>query len=225
MTRGVRRSPVAARLKAVYGSVDNVDAFAGMISEKHLAGSEFGELQQAIWAKQFLALRDGDRFFYGNDPGLSLIQAQYGLDFHHSLADIIAANTDIAKSDLNDNVFLVADDDIPAATCSVTYHVDSTWTGEYQVSFNIKNLTSTTVHGWTVGFQFPGGQNIKQLERRHSGGRRGNRRGLHRVLGQRDEPGADEYHLERQTLRPRVIRGTEIDGDRSWESTTGRRLY
>jgi hypothetical protein len=163
MTRGVRRSPVAARLKAVYGSVDNVDAFAGMISEKHLAGSEFGELQQAIWAKQFLALRDGDRFFYGNDPGLSLIQQQYGLDFHHSLADIIAANTDIPKTDLNDNVFLVADDDIPAATCSVSYHIDSAWTGEYQVSLNIKNLTSTTIHGWTVAWQFPGGQTFKQL--------------------------------------------------------------
>ena len=163
MTRGVRRSPVAARLKAVYGNVNNVDAFAGMISEKHLPGSEFGELQQAIWAKQFLALRDGDRFFYGNDPGLSLIQQQYGLDFHHSLADIIAANTDIPKTDLNDNVFLVPDDDIPAATCSVSYHIDSAWTGEYQVSLNIKNLTSTTIHGWTVAWQFPGGQTFKQL--------------------------------------------------------------
>jgi hypothetical protein len=163
MTRGVRRAPLAARLKAVYGSVDNVDAFAGMISEKHLPGSEFGELQQAIWLKQFLALRDGDRFFYGNDPGLSLIKAQYGIDFRHTLADVIATNTNTPKSDLNDNVFLVADDDIPAATCAVSYQLFDQWTGEYQINLNIKNLTTTTIHGWTVGFQFPGGQNIKQL--------------------------------------------------------------
>jgi hypothetical protein len=39
-----------------------------MLSEKHLPGSEFGSLQNAIWAQQFQAVRDGDRFFYRNDP-------------------------------------------------------------------------------------------------------------------------------------------------------------
>jgi hypothetical protein len=161
MTKGVRRSPLAARLKAVYGSVTNVDAFAGMISEKHVPGTEFGQLQLAIWTKQFQALRDGDRFFYGNDPGLSLIKSNYGIDYHRSLAQLIAANTDIPAADLNDNVFLVKDDDIPAATCSVTYHIDSTWSGEYQVSLAIKNLTNSRINGWTVGWQFPGGQTIR----------------------------------------------------------------
>ena len=162
MTSGVRRTPLAARLKAVYGSVDKVDAFAGMISERHVPGTEFGELQQAIWAKQFQVLRDGDRFFYGNDPGLSMIKSSYGIDFRHTLAQVIAANTDIPAGDLNDNVFLVPDDDVPAATCSVAYHVDSSWTGEYQVSLTIKNLTNAPVNGWTVGWQFPAGQSIRQ---------------------------------------------------------------
>ncbi len=162
MTSGVRRTTVAARLKAVYGSVDKVDAFAGMISEKHVPGTEFGELQLAIWTRQFQALRDGDRFFYGNDPGLSLIKSTYGIDYHRTLAQLIAADTDIPTADLNDNVFLVADDDIPAATCSVTYHVDSSWTGEYQVSLAIKNLTNSRINGWTVGWQFPTGQTIRQ---------------------------------------------------------------
>jgi hypothetical protein len=161
MTKGVRRSPLAARLKAVYGSVDKVDAFAGMISEKHVPGTEFGELQLAIWARQFQVLRDGDRFFYGNDPGLSLIMSKYGIDYQRTLAQVIAANTDIPASDLNDNVFLVKDDDIPAATCSVTYHIDSTWSGEYQVSLAIKNLASSRINGWTVGWQFPAGQTLR----------------------------------------------------------------
>ncbi|HCT75806.1 MAG TPA: peroxidase, partial [Micromonosporaceae bacterium] len=101
-----RRSPLAARLKAIYGSVDKVDAFAGMVAEPHVAGSEFGELQLAIWTKQFAALRDGDRFYFENDPSLSFIRHAFGIDYRHSLAEIIAANTDIPLSDLNPNVFL-----------------------------------------------------------------------------------------------------------------------
>src|SRR2546428_114576 len=67
---GVRRTTLAARLKAIYGSVDKLDAFVGMVSERHVAGTEFGALQLAMWKKQFEAVRDGDRFFYQNDPRL-----------------------------------------------------------------------------------------------------------------------------------------------------------
>jgi hypothetical protein len=162
-TKGVRRTPLAARLKAVYGSVDKVDAFIGLIAEKHQAGTEFGELQQAIWQRQFQALRDGDRFFYGNDPGLSLIKQQYGIDYHRTLGQIIAANSDIPLADLNDNVFLVRDADLPAAACQVTYHFDSDWTGEFQVSLRITNLGPSALNGWTLRWNFGNGQSVKQL--------------------------------------------------------------
>jgi len=33
---GIRRTTVAARLKAIYGSVDRLDAFVGMVSERHV---------------------------------------------------------------------------------------------------------------------------------------------------------------------------------------------
>ena len=142
MTRGVRKTPLAARLKAVYGSPDNMDAFVGIVAERHLPGSELGELQNAIVTKQFLALRDADRFFYGNDPALEMIKQQYGIDFRQNLGDTIAANTDIPRADMNDNVFLVKDEQIPAGTtCSVTYHVDSTWDHAQQVSVKITNLS------------------------------------------------------------------------------------
>jgi hypothetical protein len=36
-------------------------------------GTEFGELQRAIWNREFQRLRDGDRFFYANDPALQYI--------------------------------------------------------------------------------------------------------------------------------------------------------
>jgi len=118
-TRGVRRTTLAARLKAIYGSVDEVDAFTGMVSEAHVRGTEFGELQLAIWRKQFQALRDGDRFFYQNDPGLSLIKRRLGIDYRRTLGEIIALNTDIPRSDLADNVFVLepepSADPVPAA--------------------------------------------------------------------------------------------------------------
>ncbi len=103
---GVRRTTTADRLKAVYGTVANVDAFTGMIAEQRVAGTEMGELELALMQKQFTALRDGDRFFFENDQGLGAIQQNYGITFAHPLADVIAANTDIRRTDLNNNVFL-----------------------------------------------------------------------------------------------------------------------
>jgi hypothetical protein len=91
---GTQRSTVAARLKAIYGSVDKVDAFVGMVSEPHVAGTEFGKLQLAIWAKQFAALRDGDRFFYQNDAALQQIRSTYGITYRHTLSEVIALNTE-----------------------------------------------------------------------------------------------------------------------------------
>jgi hypothetical protein len=102
----VRRTTTAARLKAIYGSVNNLDAFTGMVAEQHIAGTEFGETQRALWTRQFQALRDGDRFFFGNDPTLTNIRIVYGIDFRHDLGDVIALNTDVKRADLEDNVFL-----------------------------------------------------------------------------------------------------------------------
>jgi peroxidase len=101
---------LAERLRTIYGSVDNVDAFVGMVCEPHVPDSELGELQRAMWTRQFQALRDGDRFFYLNDPGLSLIMEQFGIDFRHTLGQVIALNTDVPLSDLNDNVFFLAEE-------------------------------------------------------------------------------------------------------------------
>ena len=90
-----RRTTIASRLEGIYGpgNVDKVDAFVGMLAEQHVAGTEFGELQLAIWKKQFQALRDGDRFFYLNDPYLDRIRDLYGLDYRQSLAGLIRLNT------------------------------------------------------------------------------------------------------------------------------------
>jgi hypothetical protein len=90
---GIRRTTLAARLKAIYGTVGKLDAFVGMLSEQHVPGTEFGQLQLAMWKKQFEAVRDGDRFFYLNDPLLPTLESRYGLDYSRSLANVIRMNT------------------------------------------------------------------------------------------------------------------------------------
>jgi hypothetical protein len=103
--RGVRRTPLAARLKGIYGDVDKVDAFIGMICEPHLPGCELGELQAAIWRREFTTLRDGDRFWYESYPVLEIIRRAFGIDYRTTLGDVIARNTDIPRHELSKNVF------------------------------------------------------------------------------------------------------------------------
>jgi hypothetical protein len=102
---GERRTTVASRLKALYGDVSKLDAFMGMSAEPRVPGTEFGELQLAIWQRQFEALRDGDRFFHGNDPALALIRHKYGIDYRQNLGDVIARNSDVPRAELAGNVF------------------------------------------------------------------------------------------------------------------------
>jgi peroxidase len=103
---GVRRTTLAARLRAIYGNVDNVEGFVGMVAEPHVQGAEFGPLQRAIWKRQFEALRDGDRFFYLNDPELQTIRQNYGIDYRHTLAELIQLD---AGTTVEPNVFEAAD--------------------------------------------------------------------------------------------------------------------
>jgi peroxidase len=57
---------LAARLEALYGSVDKVDVFVGALVETDAPGAMVGPLLQAVLADQFARLRDGDRFWYEN---------------------------------------------------------------------------------------------------------------------------------------------------------------
>jgi hypothetical protein len=167
-TRFNRASPLAARLQAIYGNVNNVDAFVGALSEPHIAGTEFGELQRAIWTREFQRLRDGDRFFYGNQGGaLDFIRNTYGIDFRRNLGDLIAQDTDIPRADMPQNVFFV-EGNVPPASCRVTYRVDTQWnttatSGGFGVTMSITNTGSAPIPGgWTMRFVFPNGQQITQ---------------------------------------------------------------
>ena len=77
------------KLRDLYGSVDKIDLWVGVLAEKHLPGASVGATARAIIADQFTRLRDGDRFWYQNQfKGKDLQDIE-----KTSLADIIAANT------------------------------------------------------------------------------------------------------------------------------------
>lgn len=91
---------LAAKLEALYGSVDNIDVWVGVLAEDHVGGSSLGELGRTILVDQFTRLRDGDRFWYENRfEGETLSELQTT-----TLSDVIERNTEI--TDLRDNVFL-----------------------------------------------------------------------------------------------------------------------
>jgi len=162
VTGVTRRAPLAARLQALYGNVNNVDAFVGALAERHAAGSDLGALQRAMWTREFTRLRDGDRFFFQNDPGLTFIRNTYGIDFRSNLGDIISRNAGIDRAELPTNVFFTHGDNPPTA-CRVTYAVTNQWSGGFQANMNVTNTGSVPITNWTMRFSFPNGQQITQL--------------------------------------------------------------
>ena len=100
-----------AQLKAVYGSVDKVELWIGVLAEKHLPGASVGATARAIIADQFTRLRDGDRLWYQNTfKGADLQTIQ-----RTSLSAVIARNTGLDnlqknafffKAEVNGKVFV-----------------------------------------------------------------------------------------------------------------------
>ncbi|HEY7157949.1 MAG TPA: peroxidase family protein, partial [Gemmataceae bacterium] len=86
---------VQNELLKAYGSVNNIDPFEGGLAEDHVPGSDMGPLFTSILAKQFAALRDGDRFFYGNETFTPA--EQNILQQGNTLTKVIEANTHITN--------------------------------------------------------------------------------------------------------------------------------
>jgi len=100
----------AQLLSTIYGSVDDIDAWVGMLSEKKDPGKEVGGLTIAIMKYQFDNLRVGDRFFYKHDP--TFTQAERAIIGSTTLSEIILRNTTIDS--LQDNVFVY--EELPSVT-------------------------------------------------------------------------------------------------------------
>jgi peroxidase len=90
-------------LEAVYGNINAVDLFIGGLAEPHARGSMVGQTFQAIIARQFRALRAGDRFYWQNQP---FDRATARMIESTTLGKIILRNTDTTS--LQPNVFFAA---------------------------------------------------------------------------------------------------------------------
>ena len=107
-----------AALASVYADVDHMDLWIGMLAEDHAAGSSVGELNAAILADQFARLRDGDRFYFENDPDLAAWLAPMdgvggsALDWlnQFQLSDLLRLD---AGLNLQDNVFFASPAAVP----------------------------------------------------------------------------------------------------------------
>jgi hypothetical protein len=81
------------KLRQIYGEVDNVDPWVGGLAEDHVAGATMGEFFRAVLVDQFTRLRDGDRFWFENDPGLSA--SEKAAIASTRLSDVVTRNTDL----------------------------------------------------------------------------------------------------------------------------------
>ena len=92
------------KLRQAYGSVENVDAWIGGLCEGHARGI-VGELFESIIVDQFTRLRDGDKFWFMNDPDVQDPRLNGFWRWQHVSLDKVIQDNTIHK-DAN-NVFYV----------------------------------------------------------------------------------------------------------------------
>lgn len=92
---------LAGRLRSLYGNVDNIDLWVGLLSEDHLPGKSIGKTAHDMLKVQFEKLRDGDFYYFQNDPAMT----ERTLDKVRKtkLADLIKRNTPLTN--VQSNVF------------------------------------------------------------------------------------------------------------------------
>ena len=88
-------------LEATYATIDDIDAWVGMLAESHMPDALFGETVMEFLKLQFSAIRDGDRFYYEVDPSLSAEEITTIKSTR--MRDVIMRNTGIKI--MQENVF------------------------------------------------------------------------------------------------------------------------
>ena len=93
-----------ATLEDIYKQVDRLELWTTGLAENHVEGAMVGETFHAIIAEQFARLRDGDRFWFENDPYFVANPGLLDELRATTLADIIRRNTGI-DDEIPDDVF------------------------------------------------------------------------------------------------------------------------
>jgi len=90
-------------IRSAYPDINTVDPWVGFLSEDAVGDGVVGSTLRFLLINQFENLRDGDRFFYLNDPDLAQERDEISAT---RLGNVIERNTDITN--LQSNVFFDA---------------------------------------------------------------------------------------------------------------------
>ena len=86
-------------LRDLYHSPEDIDLFVAGLAESRVPGGLTGRTFTCILARQFSALKTGDRFFFTHkDQAGSFNQEQLRQIRSRRLSDIICQNTDISST-------------------------------------------------------------------------------------------------------------------------------
>lgn len=102
-------------MEDVYGDINEIDPWVGFLGEEKMPNALFGPTVIELMRDQFQRLRDGDRFYFQIDPGLTTQERNEIANT--KLADVVRRNTDITI--MQGNVFKsLPHDDV--LNCSAT---------------------------------------------------------------------------------------------------------
>ncbi len=90
---------LATSLKNVYGDVNKIDVWVGILAEDHLAGKSIGKTCYDMLKVQFERLRDGDFYYYNVDPFLP--KPIVTTINKNTFADVIKRNTSLTNVQKN----------------------------------------------------------------------------------------------------------------------------
>lgn len=138
---------IVKHLEELYGSIDDIDPWVGMLAENHMPESMVGRTILTILMRQFQSLRDGDRFYFETDPRLSSVDR--AKIKQTKFRDVIMRNTQI--SIMQENVFeampqseLPLGPDLAAGNLSATAYPNPT-NGEFVVKVHSDEDTEVNI--------------------------------------------------------------------------------
>ena len=106
---GVSSDPdVQQKLRETYGEVGDSELWVTGLAEDHVEGAMVGKTFHSIISEQFHRLRDGDRFWFENDPYFRTNPELLDELRATTLAEIIRRNTSISN-EISDDVFVISE--------------------------------------------------------------------------------------------------------------------
>jgi peroxidase len=135
---------IVDKLETLYGHPDNIDLFVGGILETPENGARVGPLFKCLLIDQFRKLRDGDRFWYGNE--LIFTKEQLLEIKKMSISKIICENADNITT-ITENAFVLPNSQNSFKNCNELPEINfQFWTDCSDCSRSAHNLDVETLN-------------------------------------------------------------------------------